>query len=384
MNLLVITDKSYPYGSAYSSRVRHFVMAFHDMGYKITMISANLDVEDATRLGIDGVEYISMNYPQNRISQLGIGVAHRYLKELDKVMVENKYDAIFVNSITYALPQICEKAKKHAIPVFVEKCEWYDKSSFIFGKFNPYYREYIREIDSVQPDGYVVISPFFERYYEERGFKTFLIPTILDVENIKFISHKMSNITCVAFSGSLGNGKEKIGPLAEALDKMGEDRKNFVFEFYGPSEQQIKDDIGNDALYQRIHGSFHINGRIPQKDVYEKIAKADFTFFFREKRRSSDAGFPTKLAESFAVGTPVITNETGSINKYLFNHKNGLLIQELSVNNIIDALHYIRSIDDDEYQEMRVAARTVAEQSFDYRSYVNGLKDFFMEGRNGK
>ena len=68
----------------------------------------------------------------------------------------------------------------------------------------------------------------------------------------------------------------------------------------------------------------------------------------------------------------------------MFNHKNGLLIQELSVNNIIDALHYIRSIDDDEYQEMRVAARTVAEQSFDYRSYVNGLKDFFMEGRNGK
>ena len=194
----------------------------------------------------------------------------------------------------------------------------------------------------------------------------------------------MSNITCVAFSGSLGNGKEKIGPLAEALDKMGEDRKNFVFEFYGPSEQQIKDNIGNDALYQRIHGSFHINGRIPQKDVYKKIAKADFTFFFREKRRSSDAGFPTKLAESFAVGTPVITNETGSINKYLFNHKNGLLIQELSVNNIIDALHYIRSIDDDEYQEMRAAARTVAEQSFDYRSYVNGLKDFFMEGRNGK
>lgn len=112
MNLLIITDKSYPYGSAYSSRVRHFVMAFHDMGYKITMISANLDVEESIKLGIDEVEYVSMNYPQNRISQLGIGVAHRYLKELDKVIAKNKYDAIFVNSITYALPQICEKAKK--------------------------------------------------------------------------------------------------------------------------------------------------------------------------------------------------------------------------------------------------------------------------------
>lgn len=384
MNLLVVTDKSYPYGSAYSSRVRHFVMAFHDMGYKITIISANLDVQDAIRLGINDVEYISMEYPQNRITQLGIGVSHRYLKEIEKVMAKNKYDAIFVNSITYALPQICEKAKKHSVPVFVEKCEWYDKNSFILERFNPYYREYIREIDLVQPDGYVVISPFFEHYYAERGYKTILIPSILDVENIEFISHKLSKKICVAFSGSLGNGKEMIGPLAEALDKMGEDRNHFIFEFYGPSEQQIKDNIGNDDLYQRIHDSFHINGRIPQKDVYGKIAKADFTFFFREKRRSSDAGFPTKLAESFAVGTPVITNETGSINKYLFNHKNGLLIQELSVNNIISVLNYIRCIDDDEYQEMRAAARDIAERSFDYRRYVNGLKDFFMEGRNGK
>ena len=68
----------------------------------------------------------------------------------------------------------------------------------------------------------------------------------------------------------------------------------------------------------------------------------------------------------------------------MFNYKNGLLIQELSTNNIIDVLYYIRYIDDDKYQEMRAAARTVAEQSFDYRRYVSGLKEFFMEGRNGK
>ena len=72
-----------------------------------------------------------MNYPQNRITQLGIGVAYKYKKVLEKFLKGKKYDAIFVNSITYALPVICELAKKYGVPIFVEKCEWYDKSSFI-------------------------------------------------------------------------------------------------------------------------------------------------------------------------------------------------------------------------------------------------------------
>ena len=55
----------------------------------------------------------------------------------------------------------------------MEKCEWYDKSSFIFGKFNPYYREYIREINSVSPDGYVVISPFLKNIIQIRILKHF-------------------------------------------------------------------------------------------------------------------------------------------------------------------------------------------------------------------
>lgn len=382
MNLLILTDKSYPYGSAYSSRVRHFIMAFHDIGYKITMISANLDIEEAKELNISDVEYISMKYQQNRITQLGLGVVQRYKKIVEKELSKKKYDAIFVNSITYALPEICKIAKKNAIPIFVEKCEWYDESSFIFGKYNPYYREYIKEINSISPNGYVVISPFFERYYAEKKFKTFLVPTILDVKNIKVDLHKKREKICVAFSGSLGNGKEQIAPMAKALDKMKAEKTDYIFEFYGPSQQQIKDNIGDEALYERVKQCFHINGKIPQKDIYSKIAMADFTFFLREKRRSSDAGFPTKLAESMAVGTPVITNATGSIDRYLVNQQNGILLQELSVDNIVDALHYAKYVDELKYQKMRSCARDTAENYFDYRKYTKGLGKFFMEERD--
>ena len=122
MNILVITDKPFPYGSAYSSRVRHFVLAFLEMGAKITVLSANLDVDESERLGLQNVEYISMNYLQNRITQLGIGVAKRYGDYVKKLMKEQKFDAVFVNSITYALPRICKISHENKIPVYVEKC----------------------------------------------------------------------------------------------------------------------------------------------------------------------------------------------------------------------------------------------------------------------
>ena len=60
-----------------------------------------------------------MNYPQNRITQLGIGVAYKYKKVLEKFLKGKKYDAI-VNSITYALPVICELAKKYGLLFHME------------------------------------------------------------------------------------------------------------------------------------------------------------------------------------------------------------------------------------------------------------------------
>ncbi len=384
MNILILTDKSYPYGSAYSSRVRHFALAFHEMGYAITMISANLDVEEAKAFGMNNIEYISMKYPQNRITQLGIGVARKYKTVLEDCFSRKKYDAVFVNSITYALPTICEVCKKYGARVFVEKCEWYDKSSFILGGLNPYYREYIREIDSVKPDGYIVISPLFDEYYTKKNFKTFLIPTILDVENINAIYHTKRNKISIAFSGSLGNGKEKMRPMAIALETMGDEKNNFLFDFYGPSEKELRENINDDKLYQRVSSCFRINGRIPQKDVYPKIANADFTFFLREKRKSSDAGFPTKLAESMSVGTPVIANSTGSINHYLHNEENGFLLQNLSVESIVGVLNSIKNLSEEDYLVMRKNARFTAEQYFDYRKYLKGLTLFLTEGKNGK
>lgn len=377
MNILVITDKPFPYGSAYSSRVRHFILAFLEMDAKVTVLSANLDVEESEKLELQNIEYISMNYPQNRITQLGIGVAKRYGDYVKKLMREQQFDVVFVNSITYALPRICRLSHENKIPVYVEKCEWYDKSTFIFGKFNPYYREYIKEIDSVKPDGYIAISPFFDDYYKSKGFRSICIPTIIDTSNIEYSEHDMSSKVKIIFSGSLGNGKELIGPIAESITQLGDEAKCFSFIFYGPTEEQIRSNISDDVLFERVKENMTICGQIPQTEVYGKLREADFSIFLRKNRRSSNAGFPTKLAESMAVGTPVITNTTGSIAKYLTNGKNGFLIETAAADELSEVFHSILVLNKTNYRKMRLESRKVAEKNFDYRKYIEQLSKFF-------
>lgn len=109
----------------------------------------------------------------------------------------------------------------------------------------------------------------------------------------------------------------------------------------------------------------------------ENYRKRTFLSFSEKTCRSSNAGFPTKLAESMAVGTPVITNATGSIAKYLTNAKNGFLIETTAADELLGVFHTILALKEADYRNMRLESRKMAEKSFDYRRYIEQLSKFF-------
>jgi glycosyltransferase involved in cell wall biosynthesis len=72
-------------------------------------------------------------------------------------------------------------------------------------------------------------------------------------------------------------------------------------------------------------------GCLQREKVIEIIQKSDFTIFARDVNRVTLAGFPTKLAESFSLGTPVVTNPTSNISKYIKQGKNGFVAEDCSI-----------------------------------------------------
>ena len=123
-----------------------------------------------------------------------------------------------------------------------------------------------------------------------------------------------------------------------------------------------------------VKDNVFIHGKVPQEKIGEILRNADYQMFIRPLRRSSNAGFPTKLAESMAVGTPVITNLTGDIGLYLEDGANGFLANGVSSSSIKDVFEKILRTDDKKYSEMRKEARRTAEKCFDFRCYCDEIK----------
>ena len=68
-------------------------------------------------------------------------------------------------------------------------------------------------------------------------------------------------------------------------------------------------------------------GRLNNSEAKEIVAMSHYSIFFRPNLRFSNAGFPSKIAESFSLGTSIITNDFSDIKKYIKSSYNGFLLE---------------------------------------------------------
>lgn len=169
-------------------------------------------------------------------------------------------------------------------------------------------------------------------------------------------------------------------PIFRALLSREKYSKAIALDVYGPSKDEIIENIGgNSSLLSHLDRTVILHGRIPQDQVSEIFFRSDYLIFVRPNRRSSDAGFPTKFAESMAVGTPVITNNTGDVGLYLRDSVNGFMLQDSSWESVARCFDRILDVDRDSYVQLRDAARKTAEHYFDYRVYMESVSTFFSK-----
>ena len=379
--VLFIIDKTFPYGDAFSCRARNFTKLFSDCGYHVEVIAQKSKAITCDELAQYDYHCNYIVAPQNIATLAGFGTAKPYLEAIDDVISKVDVEFIFSNSIPFVTSSVIKLANRLGIPYYVEHCEWYDPSIFKGKEFNPYYIEHIKLLNRKmrKVSGIVAISRYLENHFLKLGIPVVRIPTILDMQHIKPRLYDVTQtaVINITFAGSLGKGKENLRPMLTAAEKVNENSKKIHLHIYGANEKQVLQNIGNDTLLldkSKAFASFY--GRIPQNEVEEKIRKADFTFFMRPSRRSSDAGFPTKLAESMSVGTPVITNDTGDIKEIIRNGVNGFVVNDET--ELIDVLQEIVSMDELSRNEMRKEARRAAELFFDYRIYKEAVSKLFM------
>jgi len=166
------------------------------------------------------------------------------------------------------------------------------------------------------------------------------------------------------------------------LDTLRAEGCRIILDLIGPTDEEILICVnGDEKLLHRLRDQINFHGRIDQSRVPALLKQADFSVLFRPQRRSSNAGFSTKLVESLAAGVPVIANVTGDIAVYIKDGKEGILVADESYDSILAGLRYALSLEKNALFEMREAAKQCAERNFNYEVYCGGLQKFMEDCR---
>lgn len=380
---LVLVSSYFPNGVAISSRMMNFCRLLRDAGYLVHVITCHTTDKDVVPGKIYSIEEISYQVVSSTAgnSMESFFGNSKFIKECDNYLSANKVDFVFMTASSGMFIRLQKILRVHKVRHYIEQCEWMDVSTYKFRYADIRFlkAELLCRNGYFHPDGIVSISRLLNDHYNSLGVSSIRIPTILDVQNIHCSDfNKCDDRIHIVFAGSLGGTKELMRPILDALASDNKYRNKITFDVYGPSKSQILTNIGGDtSLLDAVKECVVIHDRIPQEQIPFVYANCDYLIFVRPCRRSSDAGFPTKLAECMAVGTPVITNFTGDISLYLQDMNNGILLKSNTSQAVCEGFDRIIMMSDDEYKSLRIRARYTAEMFFDYRVYIQKLINFF-------
>ena len=376
MYIIFVTVVPFPYGTASSVRCLNLCKILNELGHKVHVISDfPSEVKNSNDPGCCTFESCNVKKELSSIiiarKSLDVLKKHCRIRKPDIIICNARYDRYF------QLVGYCNKMK---IPLIVENCEWYDPSSFKLGKVDFRYLINQRMITHgfKKASGAISISTLLDNHNRNLGLKSIRIPTILDVLNTKYSCLSNSDKISIMYAGNMGKSKELLNPMFDVLSRNKDIRSKIIFHIYGPSKSDVVRHINNSSVINDLEDVVIMHGKISQIKMPEIMDNADYMFFLRPNRRSSNAGFPTKLGESMATATPVITNKTGDIGMYLGTDYNGFLLESNSADELEKVLSKVVNLSNEKILLMKQNARKTAEKYFDYRCYLSQMNDFLL------
>ena len=372
--LFAISD-SFPYGAAYAARTRALCKLFQSVGYETAVLC------DYPSKGIETKEYGGIitvsDKPYTGIAKLFF-LPLNYQAELKKVLKKTKYDIVVSRSMFDRFDGVLRIVREFNIPIILESCEWYDVKGFARGKHDIRYMQFQHcfKHSYNKVDGVIAISRLLEEHYLSKGIRTIRIPGIHEVSKLPYrIDRDKTSSVSFVFAGAIYGGKESFEDFIIALSKVD---FSFSLNIYGPKKDEVEENLtdhGKECLH-RVIKNVNFYGKIPQEEMPKVCSENDFGVFFRPDRRSSHAGFPTKLGEYLSGGTPVITNDTGDITMVVTDGNNGYIVNRYGVEGIKEVLDLCSALSREEYEKMRRSARQSAEDKLDYSVYKELLFSF--------
>lgn len=390
--IIYVGNFDFPFGNAPGKRVYGNGKLLRAIGYETIFVGMTRSTEDIANLQeteqeYDGFKYYCFSYPKGSADWIHYKKVLKEFIEWASGIKDSIYAVICYGSprLSCFITGVCRWAKRNNILVISDCVDWLESrtGNLIFDLAKTADTLYQKVIANRRVDGVICISSYLDKYYSRAGKKTLILPPLSTVcgansdeagpdEKLKMVyaGSPFKTGTVIQNPAAL---KDRVDVMIELLRCLKQENVDFCFYYYGLDEENYLSafpDQTENISY--LKDSLCFCGMQKNEEVMDKIKEADFTMLIRDVKKSTMAGFPTKVSESISCGTPVITTKTSDIDRYLTEDENVIFVDS---NDLQESAKKIRRLIQ-EKQYIKMKNNCVGNTIFYFQPYSEKMKRF--------
>lgn len=378
--LFIISHEKFPRKSAGANYIQYLACALRDEGYSIIVIGENNDEPTGWGKNYKGIEYATYNSSSKNIIKSTFDI-----KECRKIFTY--YDATSRDYFIFYNLEI--DGMKHCVKnygvkrLFGVRVEFMQPYQYKFHVVTPKYLTHKRSIYYMWKyfRGDFAISRLLKEQDITHRCSSMILPIMADPYEYEWVpDKKKGDIVQFIYPGMKLTGYEDdldtaFSALA-ALD-MGK-LKKLRLHITGVKKDTIIEAISQ-ATYEKIKDILVIHGFMPYDQLVKLYQSMDYLLLIRKVNEITEANFPSKIPELLSYGVVPVCTDVGDYTKGYLDSSCAIIIPPYDQNACVKAFERVVDMGQEEYSDMRKAARQLAEEKFYYKKWSRIIAAFIEE-----
>jgi Glycosyl transferases group 1 len=390
--VFICSEVSFPRGGAASNYIEYLALSLIEGGYHPIVIGQGKNSEEdfcEETYVYNGIQYY--NYPpQSKVSRYKIKrfidanfyCGRQIVSLLKDLKLSSEDYIIFYTRNCFTINPVVSYANLQGTMASMAVTEHREESHYkniLLSWQSQYSFKYsISRTKSVIP-----ISRHLEKYFQERGCRTLLLPCMANPYEYSFDVDKSSKLVNFIYSGR-DFAKDSFDTMLKSfLLLTAEEKKQVRFHLTGVKYEKLVDYLGEERkILEELRPVLTIHPWLEYHELVAMVKQMDYLFIAREIKQTTLANFPSKVPEMMCYGViPLVSRVGDYTDLYLTDGKDSLIFDGCTPKDGVKALRRAIALSKEKRIEMRMQARKTAEEKFYYGVWSKKIGEFIERCR---